>query len=186
MLAAKGLLSRQHGRGTFITQADMEPAAKDWLDTDGDAEEYQEYLLEFRELLECGAAELAAIRHTKKDSDRLIIALNAAEEAWLTTNRNDQIQTDISLHYCIAQATHNPIFGQLMSSLNRILLKNMQLSIAGYHDDSDVTSAVRAQHKKLVDAILDRNPDAARRASEIHLEYVRVRLNHLTKSQYLK
>jgi GntR family transcriptional repressor for pyruvate dehydrogenase complex len=179
MLVARGLLNCQQGRGTFVNPPDQQVGAQVWAEMARRHPDLQGSLLEFRQVLECEAAALAAERHDAADRLRLEQAGAAVERAWLSSDRRDQLTTDLAFHQAIAEATQNPIFAYLMASLHRLLLDHMQLSQAGTRPQSSITEQVSAQHRALLHAILARDPDAAAQAAAAHLDFVRVHLNHL-------
>lgn len=179
MLVAKGLLSRRQGAGTFLNDAADQVGVEVWADMARRHPHLQGDLLEFRHMLECRAAELAAERHTAADRQRLELAAAAADRAWAQDDRAAQRQADLALHLTIAESTHNPVFTYLMHSLHKLLLDHMQLSQAGTAPRTAPAEDVRRQHRKLVRAILARDAAAAAHAAGTHLEYVRVHLNHL-------
>ncbi|HVT35727.1 MAG TPA: FCD domain-containing protein [Nevskiaceae bacterium] len=125
------------------------------------------------------SAALAAARHDAKDRARLEQTAAAVEQAWRSDDRRVQLTTDLAFHHAIAEATHNPVFSYLMGSLHRLLLDHMQLSQAGTEPKSGITDQVRAQHRELLRMILARDGKGATRAASRHIEFVRVRLNHL-------
>lgn len=179
MLVAKGTLSRRQGSGTFVNAPELRRGLEVWRDIENRHENLQADLIEFRHMLECRSAELAARRHDAADRKRLQLAGTAVDEAWAGTDREAQLRTDAALHHAIADAAHNPIFPVLMRSLHQVLVEHMRLTHAGSPLQSAVTRDVQAQHRALVAAILARDPVAARAAAGSHLDYVRVRLNHL-------
>ena len=179
MLVAKGSLSRRHGSGTFVNSLELQRGVEIWRDVTAQDDHIQEDLIEFRHMLECRSAELAAKRYDDADRHRLEHAGTEVERAWEGTDTAEQLRTDAALHHAIAQATHNPVFAVLMQSLHQVLLEHMRLTHAGLEFQSKLTRDVQHQHRKLVSAILARDTVAARAAASAHLDYVRVRLNHL-------
>lgn len=179
MLVAKGVLTRRHGSGTFVNAAAEQIGIEVWRDMVSRHDNLQADLIEFRHMLERRAAELAALRHTASDRQKLEAAAAAVDEAWADTDRSRQLLTDAAFHHAIADATHNPVFVYLMRSLHQILLEHMRLTHAGTRLRSEVTAEVQAQHRSLLKAILSGDPDAAADAASEHLDYVQVRLNHL-------
>lgn len=75
--------------------------------------------------------------------------------------------------------TDNPLSDYLMRSMHKMLYEHMELSLIGHESDADILAAVRSQHKLLVNAILARDPKTAGTLARGHIEFVRVRLNHL-------
>jgi GntR family transcriptional repressor for pyruvate dehydrogenase complex len=179
MLVAKGVLSRRHGSGTYVNDAEAHMSVEVWRDLALRHDNLQADLIEFRHMLERRAAELAAVRHDASDRRRLEAAGAAVDAAWESTDRQQQLLSDAAFHHAIADATHNPVFAYLMRSLHQILLEHMRLTHAGSRLQSAITRDVQQQHRRLLQAILAGEPEAAADAASDHLDYVQVRLNHL-------
>lgn len=179
LLVARGLLTRRHGAGTYVNSQDERPMAEIWADMASRHPRLQESLIEFRAMLECRTAELAAVRHDATDRGRLRAAAQAVDAAYAGSDRKAQIECDIQLHRSIADATHNPVFSYLMASLLSLLHDHVQLSIAGLAPGSDEALALRGQHRALIDAILARDEHRAGEVARGHMAFVGVMLNHL-------
>lgn len=178
-LVARGLLSRRQGSGTFINDDTDRRNAEIWTDMVERHPQLQESLIEFRTMMECRTAELAATRHTAADRRRLQQVARAVDAAYGGSDRHAQIKADVACHRAIADAAHNPVFSYLMGSLLNLLHDHVQLSIAGLQPDTEPSRQLRAQHQALIDAILSRDAAAAGRAAGRHMDYVRVQLNDL-------
>ena len=179
MLVAKGMLTRRQGIGTFLNDVAEQRSVEIWADMALQHPNLQGDLLEFRRMLECRAAELAAQRHDAEDRARLEQTAAAVDRAWRTSDRKEQLLTDLAFHHAIAEATHNPVFSYLMNSLHALLLNHMQLTAAGTQIRTREAEHVRQQHQALLKAILSRKKMDASTAAAEHLDYVRVNLNHL-------
>lgn len=179
VLVARGLLTRRQGSGTYINDDTDRRTAEVWSDMVARHPRLQENLIEFRAMLECRTAELAAERHTAADRKRLLQAAKAVDVAYGGDDRHAQIRADVAYHRAIADATHNPVFSYLMASLLKLLHEHVQLSIAGLQPQTEPARQLRAQHHQLVEAILARDVAAAARAAAAHMDYVRVQLNDL-------
>lgn len=178
-VAARGLLVRRQGDGTYLNDAEQRLGVEVWADMASRHPDLQAHVLEFRQMLERRAAELAAVRHKADDRRRLEKAAAAVDAAFASGDRITQIESDIALHRVIAECAHNPVFGYLMRSLQDVMRDHMKLTLAGSAPSSGHSNAVRAQHAALVAAILRRDAEAAARTSELHLDYVRVHFNQL-------
>ncbi len=179
MLVARGLLTRRHGSGTYVNDATEQIGAQVWTDMSRRHEGLPGDFFEFRHMLECRAAELAAQRHDAADRKRLQAAEAAVDAAYSGADRQAQMQADIAFHHAIAEATHNPVFAYLMTSLQKLLHDHMQLTLAGTVPRSRSFDHVREQHRRLLQAILARDAAAAARIAGEHIDFVRVRMNHL-------
>jgi DNA-binding FadR family transcriptional regulator len=178
MLVARGVLQRQHGRGTFVNEIDQQLATDVWSHLVRDDPELQRDLLEFRHTLERHAAELAAERHDRADREKLQAAEAAVHHAFCGDDAREQMQADLAFHQAIADATHNQVYSSLMQSMHRILYEHMRLTLAG-NEMSIVRENVRTQHRALLQAIVARDVESAGAICAEHIEFVRVKLNHL-------
>lgn len=179
MLVAKGILTRKHGLGTFLNDISQQVAGSIWADMSRRHPDLQKHLLEFRSMLECRSAELAAERYNAKDKQRLIKAENDVYMAFSSNDKKQRMLADLAFHHTIADATHNPLYGYLMRSMHKMLYEHMELSLVGHESDVDIVEAVKSQHKLLTKAILARDSKTAGKLAGGHIEFVRVRLNHL-------
>lgn len=181
LLVSRGLLARRQGDGTYPTAPELRPMAEIWQDMVHKHPMLQADLVEFRAMLECRAAELAALRHVDSDRPRLQAARDAVDAAYAGSDRQAQIRSDIAFHRTIADATHNPVFSYLSASLLALLHDHVQLSLAGLEPHSPASQQLRRQHDGLLAAILARDPDKAREAAGGHINFVAVQLNALPR-----
>lgn len=182
ILASRGMLERRRGDGTYPVDQSERRMAEIWLDMSQKHPALQGDLLEFRGMIETRAAELAAKRHDRTDRQRLQSALAAVDEAYAGNQRREQISSDVAFHCAIADATHNPLFSYLMSSLLKLLHEHVQLSLAGLEPRSATAQRLRTQHRALVEAILARDSNGARRIASEHMDFVALRLNALSRT----
>lgn len=182
LLVARGLLTRRQGSGTFINDDSDRRMAEVWSDMADRHPRLQDDLIEFRVMLECHTAQLAAARHDARDRARLAEAAEAVDVAYSRSDRREQIRADVAFHRAIADATHNPVFTYLVASLLKLLHDHVQLSIAGLEPRSETTQQLRAQHRALAEAILARDVGAAGHHADAHMRFVRVTLNDLAEA----
>lgn len=131
------------------------------------------HVLELRLNLEPAAAALAAERHELADVDRLKESHQAFVKA--RQQRSQARNEDFDFHHAIAQATHNPFFPQALEQLDLSAIPRSKLASSEVNAESSVTylKRVEAEHQDVLDAILSRQPDAARAAMARHLERAR-------------
>lgn len=179
LLAARGLISREQGRGTRIHPLGERKMAELWGELAQRHPHLQLDLLDFRLMLECRIAELAALQHTAEDRERLLRVGERVERAYAAGDRAEQIACDVAFHQALADASHNLLYGQLMGSLLRVLHEHVQLSLAGIDAGGETARELREQHRALLSAVLERRAAAASAAARRHLDYVCIRLNQL-------
>ncbi|AXQ31848.1 FadR family transcriptional regulator [Solimonas sp. K1W22B-7] len=183
LLVAKGLLIRRQGDGTYINSQTDQKMAEIWEDMARRHPDIQGDLIEFRHMLECKTAELAAERFNEEDRELLLSAWAEVDAAYEGSERTRQIRADLAFHRAIADAAHNPVFSYLLVSLIKLLAEHVKVSIAGLAPDSATARQLRSQHRAVLDAILAGDSAQAGLAASSHMEFVRTRLNDIQPAQ---
>ena len=123
-------------------------------------------LLEARRVVEAGNARLAASRITERD----LVALDGLVDA-LARSIDDPdrfSELDIALHEAVCAAAGNFLLSQFMNIVST-LGKVSRERTGGLRS---VREAALADHRRIVDALRARDPDAAERAMQGHLDHV--------------
>ncbi len=165
-LREKGLVEIRLGRGTFVTQG-AEGLVRHSLGLLLKSENGLAHLAEVREMLEPEIAALAATRISGENIAAMTEALQAMETA--LDNADVFAEADLDFHLALAEATQNPLIPSLMDSIIDLLREERKrtgtveggLERGQYH------------HKKILEAVIQRDPQAARRAMQDHLQQVR-------------
>jgi len=123
-------------------------------------------LLQVRSVLETAMARLAAAQRSDDDIDRLVDNLQRIESAG--PDRRDVVKIDLEFHDLLAEATHNPFF-ILVSRPITELLYSIYINKSGYMTFRPTTYA---EHRKIVEAIVDQDAECAAAAIEMHLNRV--------------
>jgi DNA-binding GntR family transcriptional regulator len=148
-LGQAGLLEVLPGRGARVRVISQEEARGVYV---------------VRATLDALAAELAAVHHTPADADALVTALAVLEAAQGREYR-EQTRLDLAYHRAITQAGHNAPLADLARDLeHRVALIKHQTRRYNAHPQTS------AQHRALLDAILARDPAAARQAATLHVQ----------------
>lgn len=166
ILAERGLLSIQAGRGNFVSRLSVESLSEAVNRFLRFSNETHEDLLEVRELLEVKIAELAASRALTEDCRQLELALEAMEQAQNDTNLF--LAADSSFHAALAQATRSGVFIALINSFVGFLhdVRLIGFSVDAYKRGPE-------EHRRIFEAVCQKNPAAAREAMREHLQNVR-------------
>lgn len=124
-------------------------------------------LLETRILLEIESARLAGLRRT--DEDILVIkeALAAYEKE--VKSGGKAIEEDLMFHLKIAEASKNSVLNSLMLVITPDIIKNFQ--IYNVCEGGRLFTSLE-EHKVILQCIIEKNPDKAAEAMEIHLQEV--------------
>ena len=167
-LREKGLVEAYSGRGTFVTDGTSQ-SIRQSLDRmikigqpDGSIQ-----LAEMRAILEPGIAALAAARFEDQH-------LSTMREAIAVMDRSRQdpesyIEADLDFHLSLAEAADNPLILSLLDSIVGVLREQRIriFNVAGGPDRGQF------HHKRILEAIEQRDPEKARAAMRPHLEQVR-------------
>lgn len=179
-LQAAGLVETRHGVGTFVRSA---PSAFEFGTDPKAMLTVRDVLamLELRISLETEAAVLAAARRTEEQLAEMRRVLEAFQEN--TDHSGDAVAADFQFHLQVAYATGNRYFAEVMSHLGtatipRSRISSIQLGI----ERLPYLKLVNQQHRDIYEAILRRDPEAARAAMRAHLtrSYDRLRRAHDT------
>lgn len=171
-LESRGLVEIRHGGGTFVAdligQVFSKPVAELVARHERSARDY----LEYRRELEGFAAATAAKRATSADLDRLVAIGDGLKSCYERGDFQAEIDGDIQLHNAIGEAAHNVILIHTLRACYKLLAegiffhKRMILDLPGSREN------ILQQHLDIIAAILAGDAGAARRASEIHIDYV--------------
>lgn len=164
--AVKGLISRnilisRQGSGTFISERQGIPTDPLGLSLMTEEESLALDLVEIRMILEPEIAAIAAMKATPEDQQKIKRQCDKTELMML--NGEDYGEEDILLHRYIAEASQNQVVGNLVS----ILHTSIPLTILLTNDE--LNDRTRYYHREIVQAILDRDPYAAKYGMIGHL-----------------
>lgn len=170
-MEAKGLLYRKQGGGTFVKRKLTTLVSDPLLDLIAQRPETQFDLLEFRHALEGMAAYYAALRGQPEDYQHLQEALQALPKE----DESDKLVEAKALaefYLIMAQASHNMVLLHVMRSMQSLLQENIRCNLEMLALNSKVGKEISLQRAKIVAAILARNPERARQASNEHLAFI--------------
>jgi len=155
VLASRGIIRIEHGRGMFVAAA--LPAPVDPY------EHFQDVgtgsilaLCEARRILEPELAAFAAERGT--EDDLLAIREQALAMERLAAAGEDFFGPDMQFHRQIAVAAHNPVLARMMEGVNDLLMESQKITVV---QPGSTPRAVR-YHLLIADAICERDPLQAR------------------------
>lgn len=167
-LREKRLVEVRPGKGTFITNG-MPDAVRHSLgmlmrsgppNSPGN-------LVEVREILEPEIAALAATRITDEYIATMREAVVTMDTALEDVDRF--VEADLDFHLALAEATLNPVIPLLMDSIIDILREQRKRTALA---DGGLQRG-QYHHKKILAAVIRRDPKAARKCMQDHLEQVR-------------
>jgi len=166
-LAAMGVTESRQGAGTFITGGPPRLGAGPLSFLAALHGFTRDQIFEARKLLETGAAGLAAERGL---TDRLA---PMAEEVTGMFAAMTEPQTfllhDVRFHRAVAGASGNPVLLALVEMISSLVYEQRRLTVERAHDLKESAE----MHRRIYQAIRDRDPDRARAEMSRHLELAR-------------
>ena len=167
VLSALNVVEPRHGGGTFVTSLQPRELAQPinfLLQVDRLA---FRHLLEVRQVLEVGAARLAAPRIT---DDQLAALRDLTEQAERVLGRPEPfLELDFDIHTAIIEATGNPIYLSLYQSIADLSLESRKRTARS----AATRRAAHVGHLAIVAALSSRDGAAAAAAMHDHLDVVR-------------
>ncbi|WP_026894366.1 FadR/GntR family transcriptional regulator [Clostridiisalibacter paucivorans] len=175
-LEVLGLIESRQGEGNFIKESldngFFQPLSVMFmLNKDNPSD-----ILELRIAIEVEAASLAARRINDEDIQELEELMDKLIES---DDEKYSAKYDTEIHYKIASVTKNYLIINLLngiSSLIETFIKNARESILRENEEKDI---LIKQHRKICDALIERDPDKAASAMREHLIFVNDYLKNL-------
>lgn len=164
-LAAKGIVSVRHGKGTTVNAMDewntLDPVVLMLCDGYGTFDQLQEV----RRIIEPELAALAAARITPEALE----ILRPLADLPLDDTMEQHVERDTNFHLAIAQVTGNTVLVIVLSSIGDLLRESRRRSFCV----SGELARAREWHHVIFAAIERRDPDAAREAMAQHMLQVK-------------
>ena len=129
-------------------------------------------LLEFRHALEGMAAYYAALRGQQSDYDALQDALENLPSATQQSDHNREAEALVEFYLTMAVAAHNVVLLHVMRSFEALLKDNIYRNLVFLSAYPEAQLMINSQRKNIVQAIIKRDPELAREASNEHLGYI--------------
>ncbi len=163
-LAMLGIVEIRHGQGVFVTGDEAqigEPSAITAALERGVTNEF----IEARLIVEVEVARLAARRRTDEDIARLEAALKV-QEARLKGTIDDLVDVAASFNVLLAEAAHNEVLAAMIQSFVSLMVERgpRVYALEGF-SEWDLQ-----EHRGLLEAVRDRDPERAARLMREHIE----------------
>ena len=127
-----------------------------------------DHLHDVRSALEALGAKTAALARTDADVQELIARTEAVESS---VQRLDQyLDANLAWHMAVVRASHNELLVSFMEVLSVAIHEATESEI---YDSPDVREATLKIHRSILKAIIDRDPEAARRRMARHVTAAR-------------
>ncbi|NII68279.1 DNA-binding FadR family transcriptional regulator [Microbacterium ulmi] len=167
-LEANNVVYKRQGLGTFVNPVER------WTDLEAIArvalrnvtrEKVPLHLIEVRQIVEVGAAELAAVNHRPDDLIAMQECIATMQAAHESGDIDAFSQADIAFHDAILRATGNPFIPALLAQLT-VLLRTVRRVTS---DSAEVQTHAIRQHELVLEAIRAGVPARAHKAMNDHM-----------------
>nr|CAA6829856.1 MAG: Lactate-responsive regulator LldR in Enterobacteria, GntR family [uncultured Thiotrichaceae bacterium] len=172
MLTSKGMLYSRQGGGTYVKSPVATDPGNPMLTLFRNNPEYRFDVLEIRHALEGNAAFYAALRATNEDKQNIrekfetMISLHGSKDPM------EEARADAAFHLSIVEASHNMVLLHVMRGLFELLQNSITHNLDKLYTIPKVFDPLSKQHRTLMEAVLNSDPEAARAAAEQHLVFV--------------
>lgn len=168
-LKAEGRLRSLRGSGVYVSEPPALSGSSMFMEAPQDIGDVLDFM-EFRMSVEIEAAGLAAERRTETN----LLRMEQAMSQFARHLQDNSLATDAdrAFHRAIADATNNGRFRLFVDEMGERLIPRRALG-ASFTDEKDKTEFlvnIEAEHRRIFEAINDRQPDAARAAMREHLQ----------------
>ncbi|RDY26475.1 FadR family transcriptional regulator [Romboutsia weinsteinii] len=164
-LTSRNILEIRRGAGTFISQKcgiSDDPLGLTFVK---DKYKLALDLLEIRFMIEPQIASIAALKATKEDIDHMTTLCNEVEE--LILKNEPHMDKDIEFHRAIASSSQNIVTTNLVPIINSSIAIFMDITNMQLRQETIDT------HREILNAIIDRDANAAHDAMLLHLVHNR-------------
>jgi DNA-binding FadR family transcriptional regulator len=178
VLEAGGLLTIRVGAhgGAFLTSPTTERLSEGLADLISVSKLTAANVTEARIIVELGILPLAVQRATSDDIAALFAMVDEAERALAADTYS--VEMSAAFHIRVAECTHNPAIAMLVQSFHGPLL----MSLEEAHQSAPMGHQGMDEHRKLAQAIKDRDLAAARKVATTHLDRTARRVRGETES----
>ena len=171
-LDKKGLLVSKANSGIFVADVLGNAFSPALIELFSSHEESIDDYITFRRDLEGLAAERTAKHGSSTDLQVIQTIFDKMEAAHQKRDPTDEARLDADFHLSIIEASHNVIMLHMMRSMYELLRNGVFHNRQKMFQQRTTRFELLTQHEVINIAIQKRDPDAARKAVETHLDYV--------------
>lgn len=171
ILTSKNILEIKRGAGTFVSQKQGIPDDPLGLALLSDKKQLAKDLLEVRFMIEPEIASLAAVNATDEQIEEILRWCDVVEES--IRKGENHMDKDIQFHTSIARASGNSVVSNLVPIIHSAITIFVDVTNSALRQETIET------HREVAEAIMNRNPHAARDAMVLHLTYNRRKIAKL-------
>jgi GntR family transcriptional repressor for pyruvate dehydrogenase complex len=171
-LEQRGLIATRPGGGTFVAEVLGSAFAAPLIELFATHDTALFDYIAFRRDMEGLAAERAAMNATDADLAVIDSVFRRMEEAAQKRNPAEEAAIDAEFHMTIAEAAHNVVMLHMMRSLYDLLVRGVFYNRNAIYSLRESRTKLFDQHRAIRDAVVGRDPKAARAAIEAHMDFI--------------
>jgi len=172
VLEGRGLLSTQHGGGTFVADVIGQVFTRPVMELITRHQKATLDYLEYRREMEGISAEFAARRATAADKALLTRIVTAMKAAHQKDDFEEEAAIDVEFHSAIGECAHNIILLHTLRSCYRLLAEGVFYNRALVYNLPGAREKLLEQHLAIYEAVMAGDPEAGRRAAQAHIDFV--------------
>jgi GntR family transcriptional regulator, transcriptional repressor for pyruvate dehydrogenase complex len=166
-LSAKGLVEIIKGKGMFIRESNTDVLTENMhlylqLNVEKD---FVLDIVHVRQIIEPEMAMMAALHHTEEDAARL--KHDITQFSVCDGPIGQLASLDMQFHLDIAKASQNSIMPLILAPIHRLM---PEIKSSVYATNTDARESALIWHQKVLDAILRRDPESAKKTMAQHLK----------------
>jgi len=169
VLRSQNVVRIHRGRGTYVNTPDqwtaLEPMIRAAAAGPRAGGAISEKLIEARQMIEVGAAQLAAVRRTDDDLAELAELLDEMRAAAGAGDTEQFVTADIAFHEVVMRASGNAFVPLLFEPFGRLLIEGRRQTSAV----PQIRTNAIAHHESVLEALRGGDPEQARGAMEDHM-----------------
>jgi GntR family transcriptional repressor for pyruvate dehydrogenase complex len=175
-LEMMGIISIRPGEGSFVRQVSYEGMLEPLsfllqMEIDDILQ-----LLEVRKILEVETVALAAVRATPEDIEQIRSVMDSMiDEA----NTGELDTADAAFHFAIGRAANNAVLIKVMNTISDLMTNTFRSSRQRLFLVENMPQLLHQSHLEIFQAIIQKNPDEARRKMRDHLFMVEEAMKRL-------
>ncbi len=170
ILKSLGLIDIKQGDGAFIKAFTLLPLLDALIPLVYKTDNIDKDILEFRRILEVDACALAC---SAKDKTPLISIVDKMEER-LKEDSSEAQELDMAFHRTIWNMSGNLVLVQAMECIAYLLIHSIKVNRQVLLKQANDRLLID-EHKAILQAIIDRDPDQAKQLMETHLQLKRIK-----------
>ena len=169
-LEQRGILERRQGGGTFVADVIGTMFSPQIISILPSHKKATLDYLEFRREFEGSCAAFAASRATELDRELLSELMLKMEQ--ISEDPAKEGAVDVEFHSLIGEMAHNLVMLHTMRSCYRLLSAGVFENRERLYSISGSREKLLSQHRAIYDAIMAKEPEKARSASQAHIDFI--------------